>query len=88
MQLAQTCFNLFLTHITQANQLEDINTQLTESLNTIKINKIKSERSENDENLHAATIKFLQTASYTHITGETLIGWTQAAERMTLNVQN
>ena len=77
-----TCFNLFLTHIKQANLLQDLHTLLKESLNTFKIDKIKSERSQNDENLHAATIKYLQTA-YTHITGETFIGWTQTAERMT-----
>ena len=60
-----------------------MHTQLKESLNTFRIDKIKSERSQNDSNLHAATIKILQPAFYSHITGETFIGWTQTAERMT-----
>ena len=46
MQLAQTCFNLFLTHIKQANLLQDVHIPLKESPNTFKIDKIKSERSQ------------------------------------------
>ena len=83
MELAQTCFNLFFTHIKQVNLLQDVHTLLKESLNTFKIDKIKSESSQNDSNLHAATIKILQPVSYTYIAGETLITWTQTAERMT-----
>ena len=79
----QTCFNLFLAHIKQVNLLLDVATLVKETLNTFKIDKIKAERSQNDYNLHAVTIKVLQTVSYTHITGETLIGRTQTAKRMT-----
>ena len=32
--------------------------------------------------MHAAAIKVLELVSYTHITGETLTGWTQTAERI------
>ena len=87
MQQAQTCFDLFLTHIKQVKLLQDVHTLLTESLNTFKINKIKSERSRNDYNLHAANTKVLELVSYTRINGETLIGWSQTAERLTYKVQ-
>ena len=56
MQLAQTCFNLILTHIKQANLLEDVHTPLKPSLNPFKHDKIKSERSQNYKNLHAANV--------------------------------
>ena len=83
MQLAQTCFNFFHTHIKQVNPLQDVHTLLKESLNTHKIDKIKSERSQTDLNLHAAITKVLGLVSDTHITDKTFIGWTQPAERMT-----
>ena len=41
MQLDQTCFNLFVTHIKQVNLLEDVHTLRKESLNTFKIDKVK-----------------------------------------------
>ena len=74
---------MFLTHINEVNLLYDVNTLLKELLNKIQNDKIKAERSQNDKNLHAATIKVVGLVSYTHITNETLIGWTQTGERMT-----
>ena len=66
MQLAQVCFNLFLRHIKQVNLLQDEHSLLEESLNTFKIDKFKSEWSQNDNNLHAANIKVLGCVSYTN----------------------
>ena len=43
---------------------------MKESLNIFKIDKINSEWSTNDESLHAANIKVLEIASYTHLAGE------------------
>ena len=48
MQLAQTCMNLFLTHIKLVKPLHDEHTLLKESLNTVKIDKINSKWSQND----------------------------------------
>ena len=83
MQLAQTCMSLFLTHIKLVKPVQDGHTLLKESIDTFKIDKIKSERSQNDYNLHVANINILEFACYTHITGKILPGWTQTAERMT-----
>ena len=82
MQLDQTCFNLFLTHIKQVNLLQDVHTLLKESLNTFNIDKIKSEMLQNDT-LACSYHKSPWNCFLHHITGETLIGWTQPAERTT-----
>ena len=82
MQHAQTCMNLFLTHIKLVKRLQDGHTLLHKSLNTFKIGKKSFEWSQNDKNLHTATIKVLKLASYTLIAGEILTGWTQTAEKI------
>ena len=63
--------------------LQDVHKLLKETLNTFKIDKINLNVSQNDYNLHAANIKVLGIGSYTHITGENLIRWTQTTERIT-----
>ena len=74
MQLSQTCINVALTDIKLVKLLQDRQTLLNELLNTFKIDKINSKWSKNDHNMHTATIKFLELASYTHIACEILTG--------------
>ena len=59
-----------------------MDTLLKESLNTLKLIKSTQKGHKMTKTCMQLT-KILEFASYRHITGETLKGWTQTAERMT-----